>query len=112
MLPICLIAGLALWTLGLATVLSFNRWSHVKLLAGFETFENDTIFDLLDYGVTNLLTPLGGVCIAVFVGWRVKLDVLQAELGEAGGKGFWIWLQLIRYLAPIAILLVFWTNLN
>ena len=111
-LPICLMAGLALWILGLATVLSFNHWSHIKLLGGFETFENHTIFDLLDYGVTNILMPLGGVCIAVFVGWRVKLDVLQAELGEVGGKGFWIWLQLIRYLAPIAILAVFWTSLS
>ena len=111
-LRICLILGAGVWLLGLATVLSFNHWSEVKPLGGFETFKSHTIFDLLDYGVTNVLMPLGGVFIAVFVGWRIKQDVLQAELGEFVGRGFWLWLQLIRYLAPIAILLVFWTNLT
>ena len=109
---ICVLAGAVLFIIGLATVFSFNIWSHIKPLSEFETFANHTIFDLLDYSVTNVLMPLGGVCIAVFVGWRVKSDVLQAEFGESGGRAFWLWLQLIRYLAPIAILAVFWVNLS
>ena len=109
---ICVLAGSAIGVLGLATVFSFNIWSHVKPLSGFETFTNHTLFDLLDYSVTNVLMPLGGVGIAVFVGWRVRLEVLQDEFGEKGGRGFFIWLQLIRYLAPVAILAVFWANLS
>ena len=109
---ICALSGAALFVIGLATVFSFNIWSHVKPLAALEMFANHTIFDLLDYSVTNLLMPLGGVCIAVFVGWRVRREVLQAEFGESGGWIFWLWLQLIRYLAPAAILAVFWVNLT
>ena len=109
---ISVLAASAIGVLGLATVFSFNIWSDVRLLGGFETFANHSLFDLLDYGVSNVLMPLGGVGIAVFVGWRVKPDVLQQEFGERGGRGFWIWLQLIRYLAPVAILAVFWANLS
>ncbi len=109
---ISVLAGSAIGILGLATVFSFNIWSHIRPLGGFETFANHTLFDLLDYGVSNVLMPLGGVGIAVFVGWRVRREVLQEEFGEKGGRGFWIWLQLIRYLAPVAILAVFWANLS
>ncbi len=109
---ISVLAGSAIGLLGLATVFSFNIWSHINPLSGLGTFSDHTLFDLLDYGVTNVLMPLGGVGIAVFVGWRIKPEVLQEEFGEKGGRGFWIWLQLIRYLAPIAILAVFWTNLS
>lgn len=109
---ISVLAGSAIGIAGLATVFSFNLWSHVKPLSEFEMFVDHTLFDLLDYSVTNVLMPLGGVGIAVFVGWRVRPEVLQEEFGEKGGRGFWIWLQLIRYLAPIAILAVFWTNLS
>jgi len=109
---ICVLAGILLFIIGLATVFSFNIWSHIKPLATIALFANHTIFDLLDYSVTNLLMPLGGVCIAVFVGWRIKPDILQAEFGESGGRAFWLWLQLIRYLAPASILAVFWVNLT
>ena len=109
---VSVLSGVVLFIIGLATVFSFNIWSHIKPLAAFESFANHSIFDLLDYSVTNLLMPLGGVCIAVFVGWRVRPEVLQAEFGESGGRAFWLWLQLIRYLAPVAILAVFWVNLS
>ena len=56
----------------------------------------------------------GRVCVGIGSDEKgiAELDVLQAELGDVGGKGFWIWLQLICYLAPIAILAVFWTSLS
>jgi len=109
---ICAVSGALLFIIGLGTVFSFSIWSHIKPLAAIEMFANHTIFDLLDYSVTNVLMPLGGVLIAVFVGWRVKPEDLRAEFGESGGRAFWLWLQLIRYVAPAAILAVFWVNVK
>ena len=59
-------AGVATWLFGLLTVLSFNRWSEVKLLSGIAVFRDNTIFDLLDYLTANIMLPLGGLLIAIF----------------------------------------------
>lgn len=94
--------GSLAWLIGLATVLSFNRWQDVRPLAAIDAFAGMTIFDLIDYLTANVLMPVGGILIAVFVGWRLSPLLLQAELG-IGGWFFRGWLFLIRIVVPVAI---------
>lgn len=64
--------GLALvvWALGLASVLSFNHWSELYPLGFVEALREKSFFDLLDGLTSNILLPLGGLGIAIFVGDR------------------------------------------
>jgi NSS family neurotransmitter:Na+ symporter len=105
------LAGLAIWFAGLATVFSFNLWADIRPLGMFAAFENKTIFDLLDYLVSNLLMPLGGIVVCILAAWILPAAVTRAGTGIVGEKTFKLWKWLARYFAPLIIALVFLVNL-
>ena len=89
------------WMLGLGTLLSFNRWSG----EAFQLF-GMTFFDLMDYLTANVLLPLGGLFIALFVGWACKRHLSESEL-SMHTLGFALWWVVIRFVAPLGILIIF-----
>jgi len=106
-----ILAGGACWALGIVSILSLNVWSDVTPLGMFAAFEGKTIFDLLDYFTANIMLPLSGLLTAVFVGWFVAKESLKSDLDLQGG-GFNLWYNLIRFVTPIAVLIVFIYNLT
>ena len=108
----CTVFGILAWLIGMLSVFSFNVWSDVTPLGAFKVFEGKTFFDLIDYFTSNLLMPLGGILIALFVGWRVKQEHLESELSFASPLLAKTWLLLIRFLAPAAILWVLISSLT
>ena len=96
----CIWSGLAAWVLGIGTVLSFNVTAEVTLFGM-------TFFDLMDYLTANILLPLGGLCIAVFVGWVMKRDDSAAELNIKRAALYTGWRFLLRYISPAAVIIVF-----
>jgi NSS family neurotransmitter:Na+ symporter len=76
-----IVLTLSCFALGLASVLSFNRWAGWYPLAGVSLFATSTVFDLLDYATSNMLLPAAGLALAVFAGWIVPQDSLAVELG-------------------------------
>jgi NSS family neurotransmitter:Na+ symporter len=100
--------GVAVWLVGFATIFSFNIWSEVKPLSMFSAFENKTIFDLIDYLTSNIMLPLGGLLIAIFVAWLMKREIVTDELDSSqDALGFRLWYFLLRYVAPMGVVLVF-----
>ena len=97
------VAGLTIWVLGIAALLSFNLWSDVK-------FAGLNIFDLLDYITSKFMLPVAGLGAIVFVAWKLEQEGVRKEL-RLGTGGFAVWKLLSRYVAPIAVLFVFWHNL-
>ncbi|MGV6817173.1 MAG: sodium-dependent transporter [Thiotrichales bacterium] len=95
-----LTVGVLTWMLGIGTVLSFNAWSDKTILG-------KTFFDILDFLSANILLPLGGFLIAIFVGWQMHRSSALDELGLKDGAGFELWHFLIRFIAPAAVLVVF-----
>jgi len=91
--------GVTIWAIGFGTVLSFNVFADL-------TFYKGTIFDNVDHVTSNIMLPLGGVCIAVFAGWVMCRNSTAEELGGAGTI-YKMWHMLARYVAPLAILFVF-----
>jgi len=101
--------GILTWSVGLLTVLSFNLWSDVTPLSGISIFEGKTIFDLLDYLTANIMLPIGGVLIAIFVGWILKREISMQELNikDRMHMGYRVWIVLVSIVAPIAVTIVF-----
>ncbi len=70
-----------------------------------------TLFNLFDYLSSNILLPVGGMIISVFVGWVLDRAVLKEELGSPAGPLMRFVVRAIvfclRYVAPICIGMVF-----
>jgi len=108
---ISLLAGGLLWLVGLATVFSFNIWADFRPAAWIPVLADKTIFGVLDYIVSNLMMPIGGVAVAVLAGWSLSRTTSLEELALKDGKLFACWRFLVRYLVPTAIIALFLVNL-
>jgi NSS family neurotransmitter:Na+ symporter len=93
--------GVIAWALGLGTVLSFNDW------ADFKPFFGMTVFDFLDYLTANIMLPLGGLLIAIFVGWFMKTEHVRKELHVESQAFFDRWFWVVRYVSPVLVACVF-----
>jgi len=77
------------------------------------TFGKKSLFDVLEFSVDSFLMPLGGILIAVFVGYIMKRDIVEGELlGHMGNTVFKIWYFSIRFIAPIAVLFLAYNALQ
>jgi neurotransmitter:Na+ symporter, NSS family len=100
-------SGLGSWLLGLCSIFSFNIWSDVTPLSFITKFEHKTIFDLLDGLTANIMLPLGGLLIAIFAAWQMRRSTCQDELELRDGILFKSWYFLIRFISPVAVVIVF-----
>jgi len=96
----CIWVGVIIWLLGLLTVFSFNIGSEW-------TVAGKTAFELLDYLTANIMLPLGGLLIAIFAGWVMRRANSEEELATKPAFLFHGWRFLVRYIAPVAIFIVF-----
>jgi NSS family neurotransmitter:Na+ symporter len=93
------ILGVITWFLGIFTVLSFNNLSEF-------TFFGMTIFDNLDYLTSKIMLPLGGLLMALFVGYVVKKSIVEKEL-NANKNVVEFWFIIIKVLSPLLLILIF-----
>lgn len=97
------------WPLGILCSLSFGPLSEVKLFGNI-------FFDFMDKLTANFLITIGSLLIVVFVGWKMKKQDVLDEFTNGGSIKpnatlfRFVW-PVIRYLAPIAILIIFVSNL-
>jgi NSS family neurotransmitter:Na+ symporter len=95
-----ILIGILVWLLGIGTVFSFNLWAEVKLFGM-------TFFELLDYLTANIMLPLGGLLIAVFAGWQMHRSSTMDELAIGDGLRYTIWIHVIKYVTPVAVVVIF-----
>jgi NSS family neurotransmitter:Na+ symporter len=91
--------GFICWLLGLGTVFSFGVWEDIRLL-GLNFFE------FADFLTANIMLPLGGMFMAIFVGWMMNINTVRDELDIESDRIFNTWTFVLRYVSPIAILWV------
>jgi len=107
---VSIISGVVIFLLGVPCALSFGTAGQFQIF-GF------SIFDGLDKLTSNILLPLGGLCICLFVGWVWGIEHALHEIGSGaskfarGIKGQ-VWIFLVRYVAPIAVALVFLSSIG
>lgn len=98
---VCILLGLAIWLVGLPSMLSFNVMADIRPLSFISFFATSTFFDVLDMGIAMILLPLNALMIALLVGWGVRRTAVATELGE--GRLIAYWRAILRYFAPVAI---------
>ena len=93
------IYGLVIFLVGIPSALSFGVFSDIKILG-------KTFFDFADFLTSSIGLPLGALLISIFAGYVVKKSELIEEL-NISPVTFNSWYFIVRYLAPVAIILVF-----
>jgi NSS family neurotransmitter:Na+ symporter len=97
--------GIVAWLLGILTILSFSSWSFSFRFGG--ELKRHGLFDVLDILTSSIILPLGGLCIALFVGWVMSRESVVDEMGGRSGIGFKLWYFVVRFITPVAVVLVF-----
>lgn len=98
------IVGSFIWFMGIGTVLSFNAWSDVHFI-GEKTF-----FESIDFLTANIMLPLGGLLMIVFVSWVMKQPTVRSEMIMPDSI-FRVFMLVMKWVAPIAVIFVFASNL-
>ena len=99
-----------------STVLATSLISFLGILCSLSMGELSSyhlfglnFFDLMDWISANLLLPIGGLFIALFVGWFLGKKKVAEEVAK-GGKLSGVFLSgfmfLVKFIAPIAIAIV------
>ena len=103
-----IIATASMFILGISASLSWGLMSGVKLFGL-------NIFDLFNFTTANILLPLGGLLIVAFLGWFFPGRETKDELSNGGTlrlRYYSLYRFAIRFLAPLAIALVFLNGLG
>ena len=93
-----IVISILIWALGIACILSFNKWADVK-------FFDKNIFDSLDYLTSKIMLPITGLGTVIFGAYMMKQKRIQEELNLTN---FWfkIWRVLTSIVIPIAIVAI------
>lgn len=101
------INSLLIAVVGVLATLSADKDS----LLGGMTFFGKGFFDWFDYLSSNVLLPVGGLLIALFIGYVMKKQDLKEELSNQGTLAidfiFEAFYFIIRYVTPILLIIVF-----
>ncbi len=101
------LAGVAIWAVGLLTVFSFNIWSGFKPLSTIPVFHDSRLFNLLEYLTASVMLPLGGLMITVFAAWIMSRESSVEALGMGNRLCYSLWRFLVRYVTPVCVFIVF-----
>ena len=94
---------------GTFCALSFGPLKDVRFLFGM------TFFDFFDFVSAKIFLPVGGFIIALFAGWKLDRQLIRDEVTNRGTLRSWIfpvYIFLIRWVAPLAIVLIFLNELG
>ena len=90
------------WILGIGSALSFN------ILSDFYLIGDRNFLDSMDFIANQILLPLGGVFIAIFVGWFMKKSLIEDELGSINTSLYFLWRFFVKFIAPVCVGYIFY----
>ena len=86
-----IIISLICWLIGIGTALGFDKEGNNTFQANMELIS------------TNIMQPLGGMLIAIFIGWFMKESLIKDELGIVNQDVYTLWRVFIKFVAPIGV---------
>lgn len=93
----------------LATLCAMSQMPESALRLG-----SLNLFDAFDKVSSNVMLPLGGLLIVLFWAWKLPKQRVQEEItnnGTCSGRIFPVLYFLLRYIVPVALVIMF-INLN
>ncbi|MDO9579541.1 MAG: sodium-dependent transporter [Bacteroidales bacterium] len=101
-------ATLSVSVLGVVTVLSLGNLSNFKIFGR-------NLFEYLEFLTTNIMLPLGGLFIVLFIGWFYRPELTKMELtneGQLKARYLPLFIFIVKFIAPVAIAMVFLYSLG
>jgi neurotransmitter:Na+ symporter, NSS family len=98
-----ILSSITITIIGAICTLSFGLLRNYQIVGR-------TFFEIMDFFASNILLPFGGLLIVIYVGWFMNKRIVKSEItnnGELRGRFFFLFLIIIRYIAPIAVFIVF-----
>lgn len=99
-----LVAFGGLFPFTVLSALSFSTWSELEPAGQSLAF-------WIEYAPNQVLLPIGGLLIAIFVAWRLPLRISSSELAFANPRWFILWAGLMRYVVVPAVFVILLTGL-
>ena len=96
-----------IWRVWSALALSLIGWA-----GGVAAIFLPGVFAGLDYATANIMLPLGGLLIAIFVGWIMRRNTVRKQLKDTSELMFNIWYVITRFIAPAGIIAIFMHQLG
>ncbi|AJC88122.1 sodium-dependent transporter [Campylobacter insulaenigrae] len=94
--------GFIVFILGISCILSFSG-----AYKEYFSFFGLSFFDILDKLTSNFMLPLGALASAIFVGFFMSKEKIYQLFSQfMGNKTFEIWYFLLRFVAPLAIIII------
>ncbi len=93
--------GLFFWFFGIFAILSNIDGAKEYLTWGGKSF-----FDWVDYVTAAIMLPLGGLIMAIFVGFIIPKSKVESIMKPQLKFAFSAWYFSLRYLTPIAMFVV------
>lgn len=96
--------------LSAAVMVVFGVLASLSLgvMEGFKIF-GVGVFDMFDILTDKIFLAIGGLLLAVFVGWVMKKGDLESELtndGTISFKAFGLWYNFVKFIIPAAIAVI------
>ena len=93
----------------IATVCALSQTPNSSLV-----FNGHTLFDWMDLLSANVLLPIGGFLIMIFLGFIMKKSDVEDELkqGSKSIKNTMVYITITKFVAPVAIAIVFLTGIQ
>ncbi|PQP84267.1 sodium-dependent transporter [Paenibacillus sp. PCH8] len=93
----------AVWTISIAVfIVGLPSALSMGLVPEFN-INGTNLFDWMDFAASNIMLPVGGLLVTIFAGYFWKT---AAEASGLRSGWFRVWLFMLRYVAPVLVLLV------
>jgi len=103
-----ILCGSVFYILGIVALLSMS-----SIYAESMTFFGKNAFDWMDFITSSVLMPIAAILLCVFLGYFVDKEMLQEKFTKHTSlKFFNFWYFMIRYIVPIAIIILFLNKLG
>ena len=93
--------GLFFYLVGIIALLS-----NIDGYKEFLTWGDKNFFDWVDHITAAIMLPLGGLAMAVFVGFVIEKQRIESLMKPQLGFTFDIWYFSLRYITPVAMFIV------
>lgn len=92
------IFGAIIFIVGIPSALSYGVMSDLIIM-------DRNFFDFMDYITSSIMMPIGALFISLFAGFHYSKKISKEEL-QASPFIYTVWLTIVRYIAPLAIIII------